>query len=289
MSDYREYIDGLVSIIVPVYNSEKYLAKAIDSVRGQTYRNWELLLVDDCSTDRSVAIVQEYVSNDPRVKHIQLASNSGAAVARNEGLKAARGRYIAYLDADDLWMSNKLERQIAFLTENNVSFSCCDYEKIDHDGTPLYKQVHMPSKMTYNQLLKNTIIQTVGVIIDTRHVDVALLEMPNVRRGQDYATWLQVLRSGVVFYGQNEVLAVYRRVPTSLSANKLKAMKRTWNVYRNLEHLSLPYAIWCQICHAYYASKKRIYIRKFFRLQFDFKFDQIPSYGGKLHGSRETI
>lgn len=259
----RTYIDDLVSIIVPVYNSEEYLAETLDSVRRQTYHNWELLLVDDCSTDSSAEIIRQYMEKDDRIRYILLPTNGGAAVARNTGLEASNGRYIAYLDADDLWYPKKLERQLEFLRENNVAFSCCAYDKIEQDGTPLYKDVYMPATMNYHQLLKNTIIQTVGVIVDTKLVDPELLLMPNVRRGQDFATWLQILRSGVLFHGQHEVLASYRRVATSLSANKLRAFKRTWHVYRQVEHLSLPYSLWCQACYAYHACMKRIYVGKY--------------------------
>lgn len=265
MTNQREYIDGLVSIIVPVYNSEQYLKETMDSVLAQTYWNWEMLLVDDCSTDTSAEIIRSYLAQDDRIRYIPLTTNSGAAVARNTALEASRGRYIAYLDADDLWFPKKLERQIAFLQENNVAFSCCAYEKIAQDGTSLEKTVWMPKTLTYHQYLKNTIIQTVGVIVDTKHVDPSLLVMPNVRRGQDCATWLQILKNGTLFHGQPEILAAYRRVSTSLSANKLRAFKRTWHIYRRVEHLPLPYALWCQICYAYHACAKRIYLGKYLK------------------------
>ena len=265
MKNEREFIDGLVSIIVPVYNSEEYLAATMDSVLAQSYPNWELLLVDDCSTDASAEIIRGYMAQDDRIRYIPLTTNSGAAIARNTALEASRGRYIAYLDADDLWFPRKLERQITFLRENNVAFSCCAYEKIDQDGTSLQKIVWMPKTLNYHQYLKNTIIQTVGVIVDTKLVDPSLLVMPNVRRGQDCATWLQILKNGTLFHGQPEVLAAYRRVATSLSANKLRAFKRTWHIYRQVEHLSLPYAVWCQICYAYHACLKRVYLGKYIK------------------------
>ncbi|MBQ2444058.1 MAG: glycosyltransferase family 2 protein [Clostridia bacterium] len=255
----------LVSIITPVYNCEQYLPLTIESVQAQTYENWELILADDCTPDNSADIIAEYAKKDSRIKYIKLKENSGAAIARNEALEAAKGRYIAYLDADDIWLPNKLERQIDFMKKNDVEFSCCDYEKIEADGTPLNKTVHMPETITYNQLLSNTIIQTVGVIADLEKVDKKLLVMPNVRRGQDSATWLQMLRNGVKFTGQNEVLAQYRRVPQSLSANKFSAMKRTWYLYRGVEHLSLPKSIVCLIGWAYHASIKRIYVGKFIK------------------------
>lgn len=252
--------DDLVSIITPVYQCETLLAETIESVLCQTYPNWEMILVDDCSPDGSAEIIGRYAQADTRFRYLKLENNSGAAVARNAGLDLARGRYIAYLDADDLWMPNKLERQLAFMAEHGAAFTCCDYDKIDYDGTPLYKTVHMPATITYEQLLRNTIIQTVGVVVDISRVDRTLLRMPDLRRGQDSATWLQLLKNGVEFMGQNEALARYRRVPNSLSANKWKAMKRTWHLYRKVEKLSLPKSIWCLLGWAYNASLKRIYV-----------------------------
>lgn len=250
-----------VSIITPVYNSEKYLEETILSVIRQTYKDWELLLIDDDSTDHSAEIIDKYSTIDKRIKYIKLDVNSGAAVARNKGLENSTGRYIAYLDADDIWLPVKLERQISFLEANNIQFSCCDYEKINYNGTPLNKIIHMPHTITYNGLLRNTIIQTVGVIVDTEKVNKELLKMPNVRRGQDSATWFQLLKNGVVFIGQNEVLAKYRRVPQSLSANKLSALKRTWFLYRGVEKLSIIKSLYCLVGWGYHASIKRIYFK----------------------------
>lgn len=251
-----------VSIITPSYNSAKYIKQTIDSVRAQTYTDWEMLIVDDCSTDNTCEIVEAIAKEDNRVKLIRQEQNGGAAVARNRALENSTGRFIAYLDADDIWLPEKLSRQVEFMEQNDVAFSCCDYEKIEDDSTPLNKTVSMPKTITYDGLLGNTIIQTVGVIVDLDKVDRKLLVMPNVRRGQDTATWLQMLRNGVVFVGQNEVLAQYRRVPQSLSANKFNALKRTWYLYRGVEKLSLFKSIRCLIGWAYHASIKRIYIKK---------------------------
>lgn len=255
-------MNELVSIITPVYNCEEYIERTLNSVISQTYKNWEMILVDDCSPDNSDKIISKYMEADHRFKYIKLEVNSGAAIARNVGLENSKGRYIAYLDADDIWLPKKLERQIEFFERTGAEFTCCDYEKIESDDTKLNKIVHMPKTISYNQLLRNTIIQTVGVIIDLDKVDKKLLEMPNVRRGQDSATWLQMLRNGVKFTGQNEVLAQYRRVPQSLSANKFSAMKRTWYLYRGVEHLGIVKSIWCMFGWAYHASLKRIYINK---------------------------
>lgn len=255
----------LVSIITPVYKCEQYIRETLDSVLAQTYTNWEMLLADDCTPDNSAQIIAEYIEKDHRFKYIKLSQNGGPAVARNVALENAKGRYIAYLDADDIWFPEKLEKQIAYMNENNILFTCCDYEKIEHDGTPLNKIVHMPKRMTYDQLLRNTIIQTVGVIIDAEKVDHKLIVMPNVRYGQDSATWLQLLRNGVEFHGQNEVLAKYRRVPQSMSSNKLNAVKRTWNLYRKVEKLPLLKSVLCLFGWAWHASMKRIYFGKYFK------------------------
>lgn len=255
-------MNDLVSVITPVYKCEKFIEHTIKSVQSQTYENWELLLVDDCSLDNSAEIIKKMMEHDERIRYIRLEENSGAAVARNVGLENSKGRYIAYLDADDVWYKNKLESQIKFMNENDAQFTCCDYEKIEEDGTKLNKVIHMPKTITYNQLLRNTIIQTVGVVVDLEKVDKKLLIMPNVRRGQDSATWFQMLRNGVVFKGQNEILAQYRRVSQSLSSNKFSAMKRTWYLYRGVERLSVPKSLWCLIGWAWNASKKRIYLGK---------------------------
>lgn len=252
----------LVSIITPVYKCENYISETIKSVQSQTYTNWEMILVDDCTPDNSPQIINKYAAKDSRIRYIKQSRNGGAALARNSGLHNATGRYIAYLDADDIWLPQKLERQLDFMEKNDVQFTCCDYEKIEADGTPLNKVVHMPKTITYKQLLSNTIIQTVGVVVDLNKVDKGLLVMPNVRRGQDSATWLQLLRNGVKFKGQNEVLAQYRRVPQSLSSNKFSAIKRTWYLYRGVEHLSIPRSVICLIGWAYHASAKRIYLKK---------------------------
>ena len=251
-----------VSIITPVYNCERYIRQTINSVLEQTYEEWELILVDDCSPDGSKEIIKQYQKNDSRIRYVRLKNNRGAALARNVGLKVSTGRFVAYLDADDVWLPCKLEKQVKFMKDNDLQFSCCDYEEIDENGESLNKIVHMPKTITYNQLLRNTIIQTVGVIADTDKVDKRLLVMPNVRRGQDSATWLKMLRNGVSFVGQNEVLAQYRRAPGSLSSNKFKAMKRTWYLYRKVEKLSLIKSASCMIGWAYHACAKRVYLKK---------------------------
>lgn len=250
----------LISIITPVYNCEKIISQTIECVQNQTYDNWEMILVDDCSTDNSADIIKEYSSKDERIKYYKLLQNSGAAIARNTALEMANGRFIAYLDSDDLWKKEKLEVQSTIMKKNEYAFSCTDYEKIDEDGKSLRKVIKMPQKVDYNLYLKNTIIQTVGVMVDVKLTGKNLLVMPNIRRRQDAATWCQLLKAGFCCYGIPQNLSYYRVVSNSLSSNKLKAVKGTWFLYRKIEKLPLWKACYCFVGYAFNAIKKRIYI-----------------------------
>ena len=188
-----------VSIITPSWNSEKYIEKTIESVQKQTYMNWEMIVVDDCSTDRTVEIVEKISKEDPRVRIIRQEVNGGAAKARNRSLCEATGRYIAYLDADDIWKPTKLEKQVEFMKANHCGFSCVSYEVIDDEGRALNKEVHMLPSVDYVGFLTNNLLQTVGIMADTSIIDKKYLVMPDIRRRQDAATWLQVLKAGFVW------------------------------------------------------------------------------------------
>lgn len=252
----------LVSIITPVYNCEKLIEETIKCVINQTCANWELLLVDDCTLDKSADIIKQYAKKDKRIKYFKLNQNSGAAVARNKALKESKGRFIAYLDADDLWKPEKIEKQVNFMLRNNYAFTCTDYEKIMEDGTSLNKIVKIPKKVDYNLFLRNTIIQTVGVMVDTKKTGKELLKMPNIRRRQDAATWCQLLKAGYDCYEVPENLSYYRVVNNSLSSNKLKAIRGTWKLYRDIEKLSLIKSCRCFAGYAFNAVKKRIYVKR---------------------------
>ena len=254
--------NDLISIITPIYKSEKFIEKTIKCVLAQTYSNWEMLLVDDCTPDDSDKIIKKYVNNDSRIKYFKLDKNSGAAIARNKALKESNGRFIAYLDADDLWKKEKLEKQIKFMKNNNYAFTCTDYEKIDEKGSSLNKIIKIPKKVNYNLFLRNTIIQTVGVMVDTKITGKELLIMPNIRRRQDAATWCQLLKHGYDCYECPENLSYYRVVSNSLSSNKFKAAKMNWYWYRKIEKLSLWKTFYCFMGYAFNAIKKRIYIKK---------------------------
>lgn len=255
----RRAMDELISIIVPVYNAERHLAETIACVRAQTCREWELLLVEDGSADGSLAEIRRCMeeTGDPRIRLICQPSNMGAARARNRGLAEARGRYIAYLDADDLWVPEKLEKELRFLRDRDAAFAFTGYEFADGQGRGTGKVVHVPETLSYRQALGNTTIFTSTVMFDTEKIDRKLLEMPDVK-SEDTALWFQVLRNGYTAHGLDENLVRYRRAGRSLSSNKLEALGRIWNLYRRQEHLSLPLSAY-YFCHwAARAVKRRI-------------------------------
>ena len=175
----------LVSVIMPAYNSEAHIAEAIASVEAQTLANWELCVTDDSSTDRTRELVAMTAANDSRIRFFEQPTNQGAAHARNRSLVEARGRYVAYLDADDIWLPAKLERQVAFMQECGCGFSCTSYEVIGEDGRPLGRTVAMPVASDWWGFLTNNYLQTVGIMADLERVDRALLRMPDMRRRQD--------------------------------------------------------------------------------------------------------
>ena len=252
-------MDKKVSIIVPVYNVEKFIARTIDSVRSQTYEDWELLLIMDGCTDGTLQVIEQYCerAKDERIRVIHQPQNMGAACARNRGVAEARGRYIAYLDSDDLWRKDKLEKQLAFMEEKGAAFSFTGYEFADENGKGLGKVVRVPAVMEYKDALKNTTIFTTTVIFDTQKIDRKLLEMPQIK-SEDTALWWKVLKNGYSAYGLDENLALYRRTGQSLSSNKLEAIRRIWNLYRRSERLSIIKSAYYFCFWAVRAVKRRV-------------------------------
>ncbi len=226
-------MDELVSIIVPVYNVEKYILETIDCVRKQTYTDWEMLLVEDGSRDNTVAVVEEFLreSGEERVRLIRLPENVGAAKARNHGVQQSKGRYVAYLDADDLWRPEKLEKELAYLKAKDAAFVFTGYEFADENGVGTGKVVRVPEMLDYKKALGNTTIFTSTVIFDTNRIPKEQIMMPDVK-SEDTALWWDILRSGRVAYGLDENLVFYRRPGKSLSSNKLEAIRRIWKLYR---------------------------------------------------------
>lgn len=248
----------LVSIVFPVYNAEKFIEETIKTVQEQTYENWELLLVNDCSSDKSAEIIKEYAKHDKRIRLINLENNSGSAKARNTAIENSKGRYIAFLDADDLWIKEKLEKQLKFIKEKDAAFIYASYEFADEMGKPNGKKVIVPEKINYNKALKNLIIWTSTVMVDTNKIDRDYIRMPNVKRGQDMATWWSLLKKTDYAYGMPEIVAYYRRYNGSLSANKIKALKRTWVLYRKVEKFGIIKSSVCFSFYVFNAIKKRV-------------------------------
>ncbi|MBD3948873.1 glycosyltransferase [Tuanshanicoccus lijuaniae] len=249
--------EQLVSIITPVYNAARFLDTMIESIVNQTYQDWELILVDDKSEDESIHIIEQWQAKDSRIRYIELAENSGAAVARNRAMAAARGRWIAFIDSDDFWAPDKLALQLSFMQMTKVAFSYTDFALVDEEGTVIKSQVHVPNRLDYDGLLKNTAIACSTVMID--QLVVGPFRMPLVRKGQDTATWLMLMREhGLTAYAVPKVLNYYRQVDGSVSSNRLAALKRTWHTYRHLEQLPLAKAIYYFSSYVINAIKRRL-------------------------------
>lgn len=231
----------LVSIITPVYNSESYICETINSVINQTYPCWELILVDDCSVDSSINVIKPFIERDSRIKLINLSQNSGAAVARNKGIEFANGRYIAFLDSDDLWLPHKLELQLPFMQDNGYPFTFSAYDKINEKGK-VFGHIGVPDKVCYSDLLKMCSIGCLTAIYDTEYF--GKVYMPLIRKRQDLGLWLKLLKQTDYAYGLNKALGQYRVRTDSISANKPNAAKYTWRLYREVEGLNLFNAIY---------------------------------------------
>ena len=259
MQEVLETIPPVVSIVTPVYNVEKFIEETMDSVRAQTFQDWELLLVEDGSKDHTADIISAYLerTQEHRIQLILMEQNGGAARARNRGVKEAKGRYVAYLDADDLWEPEKLEHQLTLMQEKGAAFSFTGYEFADENGKGLGKIVKVPETIDYKEALKNTTIFTSTVMFDLRQLTKEELEMPQIK-SEDTALWWRVLRTGHLAYGLNENLVKYRRAGKSLSSNKLEALRRIWNLYRKAEGMSIPSSAWHFCFWAIRAVKRRI-------------------------------
>jgi len=245
-----------VSIITPSYKSDQFISEAIQSVLNQTYKKWEMLIVDDASPDNSNYTIEEYIQQDDRIKLIKLEKNVGAAEARNKALQIARGRYIAFLDSDDIWLPSKLEVQLDFMQHKGYAFTFSDYTPFSEDGKIYYHTIRAPKEIDYIGYCKNTIIGCLTVVIDKEQVGE--FRMPNIRSSHDMALWLLIMKRGFKAYGVNEILAQYRVVSSSNTANKHKAALEVWNVYRKVERLTFFKSTWYFVHYLYHAIKKRL-------------------------------
>lgn len=234
---------SLVSIIIPCFNSEKFIVETIQSVQNQSYKNWEIIAVDDCSSDATVTIILEMIEKDDRIQLFQFEKNSGTGVARNKGLSIAKGRYISFLDADDLWKPEKLQKQIDFLTENNVPFTFSFYDCIDEEGKPLNKRVEAPLNLSYRQLFFCNYIGNLTGIYDVDYF--GKIPISAIRKRQDWMLWLTVLKKIKTAQAVRESLAYYRIRENSLSISKFELIKYNFAVYRRFHGFSFPIAVAC--------------------------------------------
>jgi teichuronic acid biosynthesis glycosyltransferase TuaG len=232
----------LVSIITPSWNVAALIGETIASVQAQTLTDWELLIADDCSTDQTAAVVESFAANDPRVKLIRQPRNGGPALARQAAIEQAQGRFVAFLDSDDLWLPAKLERQIAFAQQNRAALSFTAFRRINEIGSVTGRLVPVPDVLSYEQLLKNTSIATLTAIVDRDIAgNIAMKNEPY----DDFCLWLSILKPGHFARGLNEDLARYRVRGSSVSSRPLRSAGWVWHIYRNVEQLSLIRSAWC--------------------------------------------
>lgn len=248
--------NSLVSVIIPVYNSEKFIFKTIDSVMNQNFKNIEIIIIDDGSTDNTKRMVQNFIKNKSNnIIYYRFEINSGVSAARNKGLELAKGRYIAFLDSDDIWYSQKILKQLELMNQRNAGICFTAIEIIDEKDNVIKRKRKVLDKVDYHYLLKNTIIATSSIVID-RNI-VGNFKMPLIKCGaEDYATWLAIMRKGTIAYGLDEVLVKYRKSRHSLSSNKIKSLKQVWQVQRYNENIHPIKAAYNSTCFAINAFKK---------------------------------
>ena len=227
----------LISVIMPTYNCANFIEETIKSVQCQTYNNWELIIVDDCSKDNTEEIVNQIIKLDNRIKYYKLDTNQGAAMARTKAMELSKGKYMAFLDSDDLWKKDKLEKQIKFMKDNNYNFTCTSYEQIDEQGNKLDKIIKTKKKVDYNRLLLDCPVGNSTVMYNVDKL--GKFEVPNIRKRNDDALWLQILKKEKYIYGMEDVLMEYRIRNNSISSNKWSLIKYHWQLYRKIEHLSV--------------------------------------------------
>ena len=245
----------LVSIITPMYNSEKFIDATIQSVQSQTYQNWEMIIVDDASTDRSIEIVKKIMATEPRLHLKQLADNLGPAHTRNNGIKLAKGRFLAFLDSDDLWHKDKLEKQIKFMQKNHYAFTYTGFEKINEDGKVIGTIFPYKEEVCYHDLLKSNHIGCLTVMLDLKILGYKMY-MPDIKKRQDQGLWLEILKEIDKAYCLYEILGQYRIREGSISVNKIDNLKYQWKLYRNIEKINIVKSFYYMTFYAFYGMRK---------------------------------
>lgn len=244
----------LVSVVTPCYNASSFIGESIRSVLSQTYSNWEMLIVDDCSTDNSAGIVREYASQDSRIKYFSTEKASGSPVRpRNIGVANAKGRYIAFLDSDDVWLPSKLERQLPLFEDPSVALAYSYYEKMTEKGERNNRVVYAPNEVTYNRLLLGNVIGCLTAVYDV--AKLGKMYFPN-HSHEDYILWLSILKQGGIARNTNTVEALYRVREKSISSDKKQAMSWQWDIYRNVEGFGVLRSAYYFLNYAYKAFRK---------------------------------
>lgn len=235
----------LVSIITPAFDSEKFISETILSVQNQTYKNWEMIIVDDCSSDKTVSIVSDFAKSDIRIQFFQFQKNSGTGIARNYALSKAKGDYVSFLDSDDLWKPEKLEKQIDFLLKNKLAFTFSFYECIDEAGKSLNNKVEAPINLSYKQLFFCNYIGNLTGIYDVNYF--GKIAISPTRKRQDWMLWLTILKKIKIAHAIPKSLAYYRIRENSISASKVDLLKHNFAVYRTFHRFNFVVALVCMI------------------------------------------
>lgn len=244
-----------VSIVMPTFNSKRYIGAAVESVLAQTFGDWELLIVDDASTDGTVDFLVQRYGSESRINIHKLAINQGAAGARNVAIEAARGRYIAFLDSDDVWQPEKLAVQIALLQATDASMVFSQYETMNVEGVLTGQLIPVPARVTYRDLLCGNSIGCLTAMFDTQRTGKVL--MPLIRMQEDWGLWIRLLSQGGWALGIQQPLAILRKRKDSLSSNKLKATLKNYEILRKVGGLNPFQAVWGVGLHSLGAIKRR--------------------------------
>jgi len=244
-----------VSVITPFYNCVNYLRDTVEAIVSQTYTDWELILVDDCSSDGSSALAVQLSNMDDRVFYLKLDKNSGPAIARNKGIDVANGRYISFCDSDDVWLPDKLDKQLEAFSQSNASICFTSYYKMLENSVKTKRIVHAEPLVNYDMMLRSNYIGCSTAMYDTYMCGKVF--MPDVVKRQDYGLWLKIMSEGHAAIGIQDPLVYYRVRSNSVSSNKLKAAIYHWKVLRASVDVSLIYAVWLFINYAWIGVRKR--------------------------------
>lgn len=230
-------MSGLVSIITPTYNSAKHITETIKSVQNQTFTNWEMIIVDDCSSDNTEEIVKKIQKEDDRIQFFKLKENSGSGVARNLGIEKATGHFMTFIDSDDIWFPEFITNSVDTIQKTNTPFVFSSYKRSNENLEFIYSDFIVPQKVTYTDILKSNSISCLTAFLDIKSLGKKY--MPKIRKRQDMGLWLQYLKEIPCAYGIQQPQAIYRIRENSLSRNKSNLLKYQWEFYREVEKLPL--------------------------------------------------